>query len=203
MKSATRKNGGLPILRFKDETEWKLWLRKNGMTSAGVWLRIAKKGSGEKSVSYAEALDAALCWGWIDGQKGAYDPSWWLQKFTPRGERSIWSKRNRERAEALTRSGQMHSAGMNAIAVAKRAGQWDRAYKSQGSMEVPSDLQEALEKNPSAREFFKTLNSVNRYAILFRIHVAKRQETRKKRIGKFVEMLKRGETIYPQTRGHR
>ena len=97
----------------------------------------------------------------------------------------------------------MHSAGMNAIAVAKRAGQWDRAYKSQGSMDVPSDLQEALEKNPSAREFFKTLNSVNRYAILFRIHVAKRQETRKKRIGKFVEMLKRGETIYPQTRGHR
>lgn len=203
MNSATHKNNGLPILHFKDGKEWKQWLRKNGLTSTGVWLKIAKKGSGEKSVSYAEALDAALCWGWIDGQKGAYDIAWWLQKFTPRGERSIWSKRNRDRAEALTKSGEMQSAGLKAIAAAKRAGEWDRAYKSQRSMDVPSDLQEALAKSPAALKSFMTLNSVNRYAILFRIHAAKKQETRKQRIGKFVAMLKRGETIHPQTRSQR
>lgn len=203
MKRVARTKDGLPILRFENSVAWLHWLARNGSTSQGIWLCIAKKESGEKSVNYDEALDAALCYGWIDGQKGAYDGGWWVQRFTPRGERSIWSKRNRARAEALIQSGKMRAAGLKAVMTAKKSREWDRAYSPQRTMDVPPDLRSAFEEHPGVEKFFKSLNSVNRFAILFRIHSAKKAETRRQRIEKFVAMLKKGETIYPQTRKQR
>jgi uncharacterized protein YdeI (YjbR/CyaY-like superfamily) len=153
--------------------------------------------AGSVSVSYAEALESALCYGWIDGQKAALDERYWLQKFTPRRPKSIWSKANCEKAEALIAAGRMQPAGLRQVEQAKADGRWDQAYASQSKNEVPEDFQSELDKNPEAKEFFGTLNSVNRYAILFRVQTAKRAETRAARIRKFVEMLSRHETIYP------
>ncbi len=176
---------------------WEAWLDKNHATSSGVWLKLAKTSSGVASVSYAEALEVGLCYGWIDGQTKSHDESSWLQKFTPRGVKSIWSKINREKAEALIKSGHMKPAGLQAVERAKQNGRWTAAYDSPKSASVPSDFQAALDKTAKAKAFFATLNSRNRYAILFRIQTAKKAETRIKRIEEFIRMLEKNEKLYP------
>ncbi len=186
----------LSIVPFENKKKWMDWLAKQHDKSAGVWLKIAKKNADVPSITYDEALDVALCYGWIDGQKKAFDDQYWLQKFTPRGPRSIWSKINTEKAERLIASGEMQPAGLRAIELARQDGRWEAAYTSQKNVSVPEDLQAALDKNKKAKAFFATLNSVNRYAILFRIQNAKKPETRARRIQQFVEMLERGEKIH-------
>ena len=176
--------------------DWERWLTGHHESSPGVWLMIAKKGSALTSVSYAEALEAALCHGWIDGQKQAHDSEAWLQKFTPRGARSIWSKINREKAEQLIASGRMMPAGLRAIENAKRNGRWENAYHSAKGSTIPEDFLVAMAKNRKAKTFFETLNSANRYAILFRIQTAKKAETRARRIEQFIGMLERHEKIH-------
>ncbi len=187
----------LPMLPFENKKRWADWLAKQHDKSAGVWLKLAKKDSENPSVTYEEALDVALCYGWIDGQKKGFDDKYWLQKFTPRGSKSIWSKINTEKVERLIANGEMKAAGVKAIEAAKQDGRWDKAYASQKNISVPEDFQAVLDKNKKAKAFFKTLNSVNRYAILFRIHNAKKSETRARKIQEFVEMLERNEKIYP------
>ncbi len=186
----------IPIVPFANQAAWNRWLDKHHTTSAGIWIRIAKKGSGIPSVSHPEALDVALCYGWIDSQRKGYDEKTFIQKFTPRGARSIWSVINRGKAVALLESGKMMPAGISEMERAKKDGRWEAAYASQATIEVPPDLQAALQATPRAAKFFTTLTSQNRYAILFRIHNAKRAETRAKRIADFVAMLARHETIY-------
>ena len=190
------KSTDYPILPFASKTKYASWLAKQHNTSTGVWLKLAKKDSGIPSVTYEEALDVALCYGWIDGQKKGFDDTYWLQKFTPRGKKSIWSKINTEKAERLIASGEMKPAGLKAVEAAKSDGRWEAAYASQKSIVVPEDFQAALDKNKKAKAFFRTLNSTNRYAILFRIQTAKKAETRAKRIQQFVDMLERGEKLY-------
>ncbi len=190
------KSTELPVLPFASKRKWADWLAKQHDKSAGVWLKIAKKDAAVPSVTYEEALDVALCYGWIDGQKKGFDDKYWLQKFTPRGPKSIWSKINTEKAERLIASGEMQFAGLRAIELAKRDGRWEAAYASQKNVSIPEDFQAALDKNKKAKAFFATLNSVNRYAILFRIYNAKKPETRAKRIQQFVGMLERGEKIH-------
>jgi uncharacterized protein YdeI (YjbR/CyaY-like superfamily) len=187
----------LPVIAFASRAKWKAWLAKHHSTSSGVWLEIAKKGSAVESVSYAEALEIALCYGWIDGQKAAFDELRWLQRFTPRKPRSRWSKINREKATELIERGEMTPAGLREIDAAKADGRWDAAYAGQRSMTVPQDLRDELDRNDRAREFFETLDSRNRYAILFRIHDAKKPETRRTRIEKFVTMLDQHRTLHP------
>jgi uncharacterized protein YdeI (YjbR/CyaY-like superfamily) len=188
---------GLPILSFPTPKGWEEWLEKHYGDPKGLWLKIAKKGAGAPTVTYAEALDVALCHGWIDGQKGALDEEYWLQKFTPRGPRSPWSKVNREKALALIESGRMKPAGLAEIEKAKENGRWEAAYDSQSKAAVPEDLQRELDRNPAAAEFFATLDSANRYAILYRVQEPKKPETRARRIEKFIGMLERGEKIHP------
>lgn len=187
----------LPILLFSHQEDWRVWLHENHASSTGVWLRLAKKASALTSQSYAEALDVALCYGWIDGQKNSYDEDSWLQKFTPRGAKSVWSKINREKVAALTASGQMQPSGLRVVELAKQDGRWDAAYDSQSYATVPEDFQAALDASPQAKAFFATLNRVNRYAILFRIQTAKKAETRLRRIEQFIGMLERNEKLYP------
>jgi uncharacterized protein YdeI (YjbR/CyaY-like superfamily) len=194
---ALMKSTDLPILPFASKKKWSDWLAKHHDRSTGVWLKLGKKDSGIASITYEEALDVALCYGWIDGQKKGFDDQYWLQKFTPRGPKSIWSKINTEKAERLIASGEMKSAGLKAIGAAKNDGRWDAAYASQKNISIPEDFQAALDNNKKAKAFFATLNSVNRYAILFRIHNAKRSQTRARRIQQFVEMLERGGKVYP------
>src|SRR4051794_31542266 len=182
---------------FEHQEAWAAWLELHYADSPGLWLRHAKKASGRASVTYDEALEVALCYGWIDGQKKSYDEASWLQKWTPRGAKSIWSKINREKALKLIESGQMKPAGVAAIERAKQDGRWDAAYDSHSTATVPSDLQAALNGNAEASAFFTTLNSTNRYAILFRIQTAKKPETRAKRIQEFIGMLERHEKLYP------
>ena len=167
----------LPVVPFASKKKWSDWLAKEHDKSAGVWLKIAKKDSGIPSITYEEALDVALCYGWIDGQKKGFDDKYWLQKFTPRGPRSIWSKINTEEA-------------------AKQDGRWDAAYASQKDISIPEDFQAALDQNKKAKAFFATLKSAERYSFLFRIHNSKKAETRAKRIQQFVEMLERSEKIH-------
>jgi len=190
------KSTDLPILPFASQKKWTDWLAKQHGKSAGVWLKLSKKDSGILSVTYDEALDVALCYGWIDGQKKGFDDKYWLQKFTPRGPKSIWSKINTEKAERLIASGEMKPAGLNAIELAKQDGRWDAAYSSQKNISVPDDFLAALDRNKKAKAFFATLNKVNRYAILFRIETAKKAETRARRIQQFVEMLEKNEKIH-------
>jgi len=168
-------------------------LAKHHRTSQGVWLKIAKKASGHASVSYDEAVEGALCYGWIDGQKKPLDAKWWLQKFTPRRAKSIWSKINRAKALRLIKTGRMEAAGLREVHGAKRDGRWVSAYDSQSTMRVPPDLRAALNRSVKAKAFFKELAASFRYAILFRVHDAKRPETRAKRIADFVRRLHRGE----------
>src|SRR5262245_60295957 len=191
-----RNSTDLPVLPFERQKDWDGWLGKNHSTSSGVWLKLAKKSSGIKSVTYDEALEVALCYGWIDGQKRSHDETSWLQKFTPRGPKSIWSKINTEKAQKLIESGRMKPAGLKAVESAKQDGRWDAAYSSQSKATVPDDLQAGLDRNAKAKAFFATLDSHNRYAILHRIHTAKKAETRAKRIEQFVSMLEKKEKIY-------
>jgi len=188
----------VPEIAFASRADWAAWLARNHASSAGVWLLIAKKDGGARTVSYAEALDVALCYGWIDGRKGARDETHWLQRFSPRTARSKWSRINRDKAQALIDAGQMHPAGLREVERAKADGRWETAYAGQRIAEVPSDLAEALAANDAAREFFATLNGANRYAIIYRIHDAKRPQTRAQRIAKFVAMLADHQTIHPQ-----
>jgi len=183
------KSSELPILPFISQTKWAEWLAKEHSKSVGVWLKLAKKETGISSVSYEDALDVALCYGWIDGQKKGFDDKYWLQKFTPRGKKSIWSKINTEKAERLIVSGQMKLAGSKAVIDAKADGRWAQAYESQKNISVPEDFQAALDENKKAKSFFATLKSSERYSFLFRIHTAKKAETRAKRIQQYIEML--------------
>lgn len=188
---------GLAILSFADAPAWELWLEAQAAETKGVWLKIAKKGSGIASVDYAQALEGALCYGWIDGQKAALDEQFWLQKFTPRGPKSGWSKVNCEKAEALTQQGRMRQDGLRQIEQAKADGRWAAAYDSQSRISVPDDFQQALEQNPAALAFFKTLDSANRYAVLYRIQRAKKAETRASWIRRLVEMLAQHQKLHP------
>jgi uncharacterized protein YdeI (YjbR/CyaY-like superfamily) len=185
------------MVSFTDAEEWSAWLASRHGSSVGVWLKIAKKASNTTSITYAEAVEVALAWGWIDGQKGTFDDAWWLQKFTPRGVRSMWSKINREKAIALIAAGKMMPSGLAEVERAKKDGRWDRAYESQSRASVPEDLEKALARNPRAKKFFATLDSRNRYAVLFRVQHAKKAETRARRIAQFVEMLAKGEKLHP------
>ena len=186
----------LSILPFESKKKWADWLAKQHDKSTGVWLKLSKKGTGIPSVTYEEAVEVALCYGWIDGQGKRFDDQYWLQKFTPRGPKSIWSKINTGRAERLIASGEMRPAGLKAIELAKQDGRWAAAYEGQKSISISADFQVALDKNKKAKAFFVTLNSANRYAFLFRIQTAKKAETRAKRISQFVEMLERGEKFH-------
>lgn len=197
MKPASTTSGELPIIMFAQPQDWATWLDKNHATSAGLWLQIARKSSDIPSVSYDEALEVALCYGWIDGQKKSHDETSWLQKFTPRGPKSIWSKINREKAQKLIESDRMKPAGLKAVESAQQDGRWAAAYDPQRTMTVPADFQAELDKNPEAKAFFTALNSRNRYAILHRIQTAKKAETRARRIQQFMEMLVRQEKLYP------
>ncbi|MDP9026213.1 MAG: YdeI/OmpD-associated family protein [Actinomycetota bacterium] len=187
-----------PIVQCADADERQRWLAAHASESDGIRLAVAKKGGDHPSVSYAEALDEALCVGWIDGQKWSLDEHHFLQGFGPRRGRSIWSAINREKATALIESGRMQPAGLAEVERAKADGRWDDAYAGSKTIEVPEELRAALEAEPVAAAFFETLSSRNRYAILFRLHNAKKPETRTRSIEKFVAMLTRGETIYPQ-----
>jgi uncharacterized protein YdeI (YjbR/CyaY-like superfamily) len=190
-------NTDLPILPFERQKDWVVWLEKNHATSSGVWIKLARKASGIQSVTYDEALEVALCYGWIDGQRKSYDETSFLQKFTPRGPRSIWSKINTEKALRLIESGRMKPAGLKAVESAKQDGRWDAAYAPQSKAVAPDDLQAELDRNAKAKAFFATLDSRNRYAILHRIHTAKKAETRARRIEQFIRMLEKKEKIYP------
>ena len=182
---------------FASRAAWEQWLTAHHDTSAGIWMRIAKSGAREDSISYGEALEVALCYGWIDGQKAALDEAAWLQKFTPRRARSRWSRINRDKAEALIAENRMAPSGLVEVERAKADGRWDAAYDGQAAADVPHDLVSALEADPAAAEFFASLDSRNRYAILYRIQAAKRPDTRARRIRTFVEMLAKGEKIHP------
>ncbi len=186
----------LPITLFESERVWEQWLEENHTSSQGLWLKLAKKDSGHTSVSYQEALTVALCFGWIDGQKNKFDDAFWLQKFTPRRAKSVWSKINREKVITLIEQGRMREAGLREVERAQQDGRWDAAYDSQSRATVPDDFQQVLNANPEAKAFFETLNSVNRYAILYRIQDAKKAETRQRRIDGFIEMLNNKQKLY-------
>ena len=197
MSSTENSLNGTPIVAFRSQQEWQDWLAANHLASSGVWLQLAKKDTGVPSVTYAEALEVTLRYGWIDGQKRDATRYGGCRSFAPRGPRSIWSKINRAKAEQLIASGDMQPAGLAAVEQAKANGQWDAAYASQSTASAPDDLQSALDRSPDALAFYGTLNSRNRYAILHRVMTAKRPETRAKRIARFVEMLENGEKLYP------
>lgn len=183
-------------LRFATPRAFEAWLRMNHASSDGVWLLIAKAGAEEPTVTYPHAVEIALCYGWIDGQKKGLDEQHWLQRFTPRRARSLWSKANREKAEALIASGRMQPSGMAEIVRAQGDGRWDAAYDGARTAVMPPDLQAALDARPEARSFFAQLDGANRYAVLWRVQTAKRPETRSRRIETLVEMLARGEKIH-------
>jgi uncharacterized protein YdeI (YjbR/CyaY-like superfamily) len=185
----------LPVHLFSGPDELESWLEESH-DAAGVWLKIAKKGSPEPSVTYAEALEVALCFGWIDSQKRGCDETHFLQRFTPRRPRGRWSKINREKAEALIEAGRMRPTGLAEVEAAKADGRWEAAYEGQRTAKVPEDLQRELDANPAAAEFFAALDSTNRYAVIYRLNDAKKPETRERRLSKFVAMLERGEKIH-------
>ena len=191
---------GLPILAFASAADWEAWLEAQPMTSSGLWLKLAKKEAGIDSVSQPEAVEGALCFGWIDGQGQSLDARYWLQRFTPRKARSKWSQKNRTKALALIKQGRMRPSGLAEVERAKADGRWDAAYPSPSKATVPDDLLRALDRVPKARRMFETLDGANRYAILHRVHDAKKAETRAGRIEKYVAMLARGETIHPPRR---
>ena len=187
----------LPVLEFGDQAAWEAWLDAHHAAAPGVWLKIAKKGAGADTVSYAEALEAAICYGWIDGQKERLDDVHWLQRFTPRKPGGRWSKINTEKAGELIEARRMRPAGLREVELARADGRWEAAYAGQRAMAVPEDLQRELDRNAAAREFFGTLNGANRYAILYRIAAVKRPETRARKIAQYVAMLAEHQTIHP------
>jgi uncharacterized protein YdeI (YjbR/CyaY-like superfamily) len=184
-----------PVLFFATPADFEAWLDEHGEESDGIWLKFAKKGSGVQSVVYAQALEIALCHGWIDGQTKRLDGDHYLQRFTPRRARSNWSKRNRGKAEELIANGRMRPTGLAEVERARADGRWDAAYDSSTTAAVPDDFQEALDSEPAASEFFESLGSTKRYSFLYRIADAKRPETRAKRIAEYVELLAKGETL--------
>jgi uncharacterized protein YdeI (YjbR/CyaY-like superfamily) len=185
-----------PTIAFASRDDWAEWLTEHHDADEGVWLKLAKKGSGIASVTQAEAVEVALCFGWIDGQAKPVDDDYWLQRFTPRRARSRWSKINRDRATALIERGEMRPAGLREVERAKADGRWDAAYASPSAATVPDDLQAALDADDEARAFFATLDSANRYAILYRVQDAKKPETRARRIEKYVAMLREHRKIH-------
>jgi uncharacterized protein YdeI (YjbR/CyaY-like superfamily) len=185
------------ILEFPDEKTWIAWLVENHATSTGVWVRLARKSHAEPLLRHPEALEAALCHGWIDAQKKGETATTWLQRFTPRAKKSIWSKINCAKALALIEEGRMHPAGEREVERAKTDGRWDAAYDSHSTATVPPDLQAAFDATPTAAAFFKTVNSSNRYAVLWRIQTTKTAATRAKRIRELVAMLERKEVFHP------
>jgi uncharacterized protein YdeI (YjbR/CyaY-like superfamily) len=201
MKQKSKQHSGphqtKPLIRaFKDAKAWEAWLSKNQGATDGLWMRIAKKASRTKSITYAEAVEIALCYGWIDGQKKPESETTWLQRFVPRRPRSIWSKINREKAIALIASGKMQPAGLGEIERAQKDGRWESAYDSPRNAGIHPDFQKALDKSPRAKAFFKTINAANRYAIIWRLHTAKKAETRERLTRTFIEMLEKGETLH-------
>ena len=187
----------LPVMSFASQDDWETWLAGQHQTSSGLWLKIAKKDAGPRTVSYQEALVVALCFGWIDGQKRAFDEVHWLQRFTPRKAKSKWSRINRDQAGALIEAGQMRPAGLREVELARADGRWAAAYQSQSTAAVPEDLARALAGNDAARTFFEDLDRANRYAILYRLADAKRPETRARRLATFMAMLSEGKKIHP------
>jgi uncharacterized protein YdeI (YjbR/CyaY-like superfamily) len=198
MKKKKVMTGSAPgaIRGFKTRRDFAAWLEKNHKDSPALWVRIGKKGSEIKSITYAEGVDVALCYGWIDAQKLPESETAWLQRFMPRRPRSIWSKINREKALALIANGQMTEAGLVEIERAKKDGRWKAAYDSPSAARVPPDFERELERHPKAKAFFKTLSRTNSYAITWRIQTAKKPETRERRIRTFIEMLEKGETLH-------
>jgi uncharacterized protein YdeI (YjbR/CyaY-like superfamily) len=186
----------LPIRLFATPPDFEAWLERNHADSEGFWLKIAKKGSGETSISYAEGLELALCFGWIDSQKRGHDEKFFLQRFTPRRPRGRWSRINRDKVEMLIAAKAMRPAGMAEVDAAKADGRWEAAYEGAATAKVPEDLQRELDANDAARKFFASLDSNNRYAIVYRLNDAKKPETRQRRLDKFVAMLERGEKIH-------
>lgn len=197
MSKSQKKPNVLPTMLFERQRDWLMWLTDNHNTSSGIWLQLAKKGAAVQSMSYDEAVEVALCFGWIDGQKRAHSDLYWLQKVTPRSAKSVWSKINKEKALALIRSGKMNPAGLKEIERAKLEGRWDAAYDSASKSSVPGDFQSALDGDARAKKFFEILDSRNRYAVLFRIQTAKNAESRAKKIAQFVQMLANKEKIHP------
>jgi uncharacterized protein YdeI (YjbR/CyaY-like superfamily) len=183
------------VIQCETLADWEAWLEANHAESVGVWLRIAKKGAGQHTVGYPEVLDAAICFGWIDARRQGHDDSFFLQRFTPRGARSIWSQLNRDKATALIEDGRMRAAGLSQIRAAKEDGRWDAAYEPQSRATVPPDFQRALDENPAAREFFASLTGSNRYAFLFRLHHVKTPAARRRRIAQYIETLSAGRTL--------
>jgi uncharacterized protein YdeI (YjbR/CyaY-like superfamily) len=186
-----------PTIAFESPAELEAWLEANHCSDRGLWIKFAKKASGIPSVTYAEALEIALSYGWIDGTRRRFDERWFVQRFTPRRARSKWSKINREKAERLIAEGRMRPAGLSEVERARADGRWDAAYDSPGNIQVPDDLRRELDSDPAAREFFESLDSTNRYAILYRLHDAKRADTRERRLRQFVAMLKERRKIHP------
>jgi uncharacterized protein YdeI (YjbR/CyaY-like superfamily) len=195
-KSASSVRPQDPTRAFKDANAWESWLGKNHAAADGIWIRLAKKASGTKSITYPEAVEVALCYGWIDGLKRPESATTWLQRFTPRRRRSIWSEINRNKALGLIAGGRMKPAGLEEVERAKRDGRWDAAYASPKSATMPPDFQAELNRHPNAKAFFKTLSRTNTYAILWRLHTAKKAETRAKRMRSFIERLEKGEAIH-------
>jgi uncharacterized protein YdeI (YjbR/CyaY-like superfamily) len=191
----------LPVKAFPTQQAWEAWLKAQPANARGLWLKLAKKSAGNPSVSRQEAIDSALCHGWIDGQLDKFDADWWLIRFTPRKLSGNWSEKNRKRALELIEAGRMREAGKRQVELAKKDGRWDAAYASQSKATVPHDLEEALAQNKKAQTFFSTLDGKNRYAVLYRVHTAKTPELRARRIAAFVEMLARRETIHPRKPG--
>jgi len=187
----------LPVILFESPTIFEQWLENHYAELSGIWLKIAKKNSQRQSVSYAEALEVALCYGWIDGQKRAYDEQFFLQKFTPRRAKSIWSKVNVDKVVMLIAEHKMKPSGLAVVEAAKKDGRWDQAYDSASTITTPPDFQIALDQNLQAKEFYTTLNKTNTYAILWRIQTAKTPQARQAKIEKLIDMLNRGQTIHP------
>ncbi len=186
-----------PVVAFESPEAWEAWLAEHHATAGGVWVKMAKKATGIPTVTHQEALDVALCYGWIDGQRNRYDDQWFLQRFTPRRPRSNWSKINRDKVERLVAEGRMQPAGLREVERAQADGRWDAAYDPPSVAQVPDDLRRALDANRAAAAFFETLNSQNRFGILYQVQGAKRPETRARRIDKFVAMLAEGRKLYP------
>jgi uncharacterized protein YdeI (YjbR/CyaY-like superfamily) len=193
---AVETRSGLPIVAFRDAKAFETWLAKQPTGAPGLWLKLAKKGSGVVSLSKREAIDAALCHGWIDGQLDQYNDVYWLIRFTPRKRGSKWSELNRRRVAELIALGRMRPAGLARVEASKAGGQWDKAYAPASTAKVPADLRAALNKSPKAASFFASLTGANRYAILYRINAPKKAETRARKIAEFVAMLERGEKVH-------
>jgi uncharacterized protein YdeI (YjbR/CyaY-like superfamily) len=189
--------GSLPIILFENQSAFEEWLKTHSSNDNGVWIKIAKKGSGVASISYDEAVESSLCYGWIDSQARSFDEHYYIQKFTPRRSRSKWSQQNCKKAEDLIAAERMQPAGYHQVELARQDGRWEAAYDPQSTITIPADFQEALDKNQAAREFFSSLNSSNRYAILHRLQITKNPGTRLAKIQKFIEMLVKNEKLYP------